>query len=477
MDDMNYSDNLGRAPVADNANVFNPVVLYLVTFICFGSFIAIAQLRHWDWIPGHVTPFYAMFDPRRPNIYFLLAAAYGAFCIVALRCALKEPLGIRMGYLVCILIICGTALHVVIAMMDGGPAAVAAPYSRWGYEYFGDVPWVRNPVQFLRDYVRLMPHLSMHSRVHPPGPVLMLWFISLFAGDSPLAVSIGSVALSNVSIVPIYFFARQLFGQRAALYSVLLYFVAPTVVMFSATSADTLFTLFTASSLCFFAIAMERSSRLSAALAGLSFALTLLMSFNLAVLSLFFAVVGVRYVMRRETRARTIQCFGAMVFGFLLFYAIVCIGTQYDVITCFLTASRQLKTDLMNQDLFTPRAPYITWRFGTPIAVLFFAGIPAAGLFVVWLKRCIRRDNTGLIVRDPVAYFIGAVATLIAFDLLYFGRGEGERAWVFLLPLIIVPAGAMIARFTRKPGAVILWTVAVTIVQTFVMEALLFTYW
>jgi len=204
--------------------------------------------------------------------------------------------------------------------------------------------------------------------------------------------------------------------------------------------------------------------------------LAILMSFNLAVLGLFFAVVGVKYLMNRNKRARTFRCLAIMAGAFILFY-LLAFAVGYNVFDCFAKASAQLRTDVINQDLYTPRAPYIIWRFGTPIAVLFFAGIPAAGLFALWIRRGISRVKPLSTVRDGAAYYFGFLATLIAFDLLYFGRGEGERAWVFLLPFIIAPAGALIARRTARPDAVLLWTLGVTFVQTFVMEALLFTYW
>jgi hypothetical protein len=455
---------------------FNPAAVYIVAFVCFAAFLVLSNGLGWDWIPGHVTPFYAMFHGQAPNLFFLFPVVFAALFIALLVLVFRGTMRVRPGYLLCILVMCGTVLHLLVAMMDGGPEAISVTFTRWGYEYFGDVPAVRNPIQFLRDYVELMPHLSMHSRVHPPGPVLMLWFITLFTGRDPLAASIGSIAVSNLTIVPLYYFARRVFDDKTALYSVLLYLFAPTVVMFTATSVDTFFCLFTAGSFCFFAAAMERDSRLSAALAGLSFALAILMSFNLAVLGLFFAVVGLKYLTHSENRARTFQCLAIMAGAFILFY-LLAFAVGYNVSTCFAKASAQLRTDVINQDLYTPRAPYIIWRIGTPIAVLFFAGIPAAGLFALWTRRGISGHNPLSTVRDSAAYYVGFLATLIAFDLLYFGRGEGERAWVFLLPFIIAPAGALIARRTAKPDAVLLWTLGVTFVQTFVMEALLFTYW
>lgn len=468
----------GRDRPVSRTNIaqFNPAVVYFVAFLCFAAFLAVSNGLGWDWIPDHVTPFYAMFHAQRPNLFFVFPVLFAGVFIAMLGLVFKGALRLRTGYLLCILIMCGTVLHLLVAMMDGGPEAISATFRRWGYEYFGDVPFVLNPIQFLRDYVDLMPHLSMHSRVHPPGPVLVLWFITLFTGRDPLAASIGSVAVSNLTIVPLYYFVRRLFDDKAALYSVLLYLFAPTVVIFTATSVDTFFCLFTAGSLCFFAAAMGRESRLSAALAGLSFAFAILMSFNLAILGLFFAVVGVKYLVNGQNRAKTLQCMAIMAGVFVLFY-VLAFAVGYNVFDCFAKASAQLRTDVINQDLYTPRAPYIIWRFGTPIAVLFFAGIPAAGLFALWIRRTISRISPLSTVGDGAAYYIGFLATLIAFDLLYFGRGEGERAWVFLLPFIIAPASAMLAGRTAKAEAVLLWTLGVTFVQTFVMEALLFTYW
>jgi len=195
---------------------FNPAVVYVVAFLCFGAFLAVANGLRWDWIPDHVTPFYATYYRQPANLFFLFPVLFTALFIAMLALVFKGKLRVRAGYLLCILVMCGTVLHLLVAMMDGGPEAISATFSRWGYEYFGDVPAVRNPLQFLRDYVDLMPHLSMHSRVHPPGPVLMLWFITLFTGRDPLAAAIGSVAVSNLTIVPLYHFVRRVFDDKRA---------------------------------------------------------------------------------------------------------------------------------------------------------------------------------------------------------------------------------------------------------------------
>ncbi|MBI2434691.1 MAG: glycosyltransferase family 39 protein, partial [Candidatus Hydrogenedentes bacterium] len=361
------------------------------------------------------------------------------------------------------------SISMALAMMRGGLGGISQAYARDTYEYVGDIGKTSSIRSLFTRYVEIHDFLSMHAKVHPPGPIALLWFISYFVGRTALALSVATVLLGSLAVFPLYFWARGRFGEPAARTACLLYALVPSIVLFTATSADILFTPLTLATLWIFDRALERSSSRDAVLAGLLYGLLTILSFSLAGIGVYFALVGVWYCLLRRWKAvikTAVIMFSSLAVFHLLLYA----WSGYDSLETFHLAMKQFKLDQHHLDLVTPRLAAWTYRFWNPLAWFFFAGIPVSLLF---LWRLWRPEAS---IRALVVIFL---LTLAAFDCLYFARGEGERSALYIFPFLVLPAAhgldacGRVARSTTP----LMTTLGFLAFQCWLVEAYFYTYW
>ena len=148
-----------------------------------------------------------------------------------------------------------------LASVREGPSGIVAPYERHRDEYIGDIGKGLSIRGFFRDYIKMHPHLSMHSKVHPPGPAALLWLFSMIVfSQEAFPLAIMTIVFGATALIPLYFWAKDMTGSRVALTACSLYVVVPTIVLFTATSADILFMPFTLTTLFLFWRALHRPS-------------------------------------------------------------------------------------------------------------------------------------------------------------------------------------------------------------------------
>ena len=128
-------------------------------------------------------------------------------------------------------------------MMDSGIKSITWPFSMSGEEYFGDAAKLEHPVQFLRDYPKLIEsrHLSRHGSTHPPGAGIFLWGVRKIIGDGLMPASLAAIAVTALTIVPAGLFARRMLSRRATIIFLSIYLLTPNLVLFGATSMDGVF--------------------------------------------------------------------------------------------------------------------------------------------------------------------------------------------------------------------------------------------
>ncbi|HNT88904.1 MAG TPA: glycosyltransferase family 39 protein, partial [Candidatus Hydrogenedentes bacterium] len=355
-----------------------------------------------------------------------------------------------------------------VAMIRGGPAGIAQAYARHTYEYVGDIGAGGSIQELFGRYLRLRPHLSMHARVHPPGPIALLWIFSYVVGREPMALSLATVAFGALAIAPLYWWTRELTDKRTALTCCLLYSVIPAIVLFTATSADILFAPFTLLTLFLFTRAIQRGAVAYALAAGLGYGVMSLLSFSLVGIGAYFALVGLWKLRRAPTAVVTTAA--ATLLAFIAIHAAVRLWSGFDMIACFQACKAQFDADQRHLDLMTPRWPAWTWRIVNPLSWLFFAGIPVSVLFV---KRLLRPDpaRKGL--------FLVCLLTLAALNLLYLARGEGERSALYVFPFLALPAAHLIEAWGRNAKSVtpLVATLAFLAFQCWLIESYFYTYW
>ncbi len=368
-----------------------------------------------------------------------------------------------------------------IAMIRGGPDGISEAYERRDAEFVGDIGLGGSIRGLFSDYEELHQHLSMHGKVHPPGPTALLWIMSYVAGRGPLGLSLATMAFGSLAIIPLYLFARDLGNQRIAFTACLIYAVVPTIVLFTATSANTLFMPFTITTLFLFWRALYQCSAVYAITAGVSYALMSLLSFSLIGVGAFFGIVGLWALTRRHLRFSVVQTAALMLLAFLGFHALVWWWSGFDMIAAFQMAKVHFDFDQAQLQELSPRYPAWAWRILNPLAWFYFAGIPVSLLFI-WR----------LFARLPSAHYFGVsreagtrglyvvfFLTLLALNFLYLGRGEGERSAMHIIPFLVIPAAFAIDHLSRsaRSYAPLAATLAFLAFQCWFTESYFYTYW
>lgn len=404
--------------------------------------------------------------------------ALGVLCLgaTALLVALRklnwfraEPSRRVVGWFLVALVTFAFVFAATIAMLRGGPHGIAQAYERQTYEYIGDIGKTRDIAALFRDYLNVRPHLSMHAKVHPPGPIALLWLLSYAVGQDPLPLSVATMAFGVLALLPLYGWCAQLAGRRAALTCCLLYSLIPGMVLFTATSADILFMPFTLGTLFFFTRALERGSWASALAGGVGYAGMSILSFSLVGIGAYFAVAGLLNLARGKWRETVMTAF-LMLTAFLAVHAALRWTTGFDIIACFHECKAQFDTDQAGLDLLSPRYASWVWKLANPACWFYYAGIPVSVLF---LWRIVRPES------ETKRLFLGFAATLLVLNLLYLARGEGERSAMYVFPFMAVPAAHLLDRLGRDAGsaAPLVASLAFLGFQCWFTESYFYTFW
>ncbi|HIJ66466.1 MAG TPA: hypothetical protein HPP77_11010 [Candidatus Hydrogenedentes bacterium] len=418
-----------------------------------------------------------------------------------------------------------------VAMIRGGPKGITQAYERRKYEYIGDIGKGGSIRGLFRDYEDLHPTLSLHGKAHPPGAIAILWVLSyalgegiltasgvlmalgaaavaavyvgaknrgdpagdparaarrcalfpagalgllwiLFcsSGQEALGLSIATMFFGTLGMLPLFLWANDLGGRRMAVTCCTLYALIPSVVLFTATSGDVLFVPFSITTLLLFWRALHRRSLLYAVAAGVFFGLCSLISFTQLSLGAFFAFVGLLRLKDRATRVAVVQTAAVMILSFLGLHLLVWYWSSFDVFACFRLCKSQFYLDQFHLDQVEPRYPAWVFRFLNPFAWFYFAGIPVSVL-LIWRLARPEKATKGL--------FVCFALTLLAMNLLYLGRGEGERSALYVYPFMVIPAAHLLAKLHRetRSHSPLFSSLAFMAFQCWFTESYFYTYW
>ena len=358
-----------------------------------------------------------------------------------------------------------------VAMIRGGPQGIEQAYQREAYEYVGDIGKTPSIRTLFERYLDIRPYLSMHAKVHPPGPIALLWLLSYGVGRSAMALSLATIFVGGLALVPLYFWSRELTNQRVALTCCLLYALVPSVVLFSATSADILFTPVTLGTLYLFDRSLRRDRPLCAVGAGAGYGVMILLKFSLIGIGAYFAFAGLWFLTKKDRRPAVIWTAVLMLASCVAFQFAVWWWSGFDVIACFQTAKAQFDADQFHLDQLTPRYPGWMWRILNPACWFFFAGIPVSLLFLWRLARPEQDASKPL--------FLAFALTLVVLNLLYLARGEGERSALYIFPFLVLPAAHALDRLCNAARSItpLAATLAFLAFQCWFVESYFYTYW
>lgn len=386
-----------------------------------------------------LAPFFASWGPHvgwvtAPLVVFLAVAALLAPRLCARPAA---PVAFAAASLLLAL-----TTRVALALAGGGGAerlwAVFSTDPEAHREYLPALPALRVGLHtFLDRFAEVAPSLPTHPSGHPPGLLVTADLLGVSSARGLAALTIGLGALA----APLtYALARSLVEETSARIAALLFALAPSALLYGATSADALYATLGVGA----AWALLKRRTLGAAvLAVASF-------FSVALLGAGAWVVATRALKGERRYALLTAAWAAA--GCAAFYGVLHAATGFDPFGTLAAMS-----DAYRMGIASVR-PYSFWVFGAPVAFLVALGLPVAWFTLRALARA-----------EPPAVALAAVVVVSA--VLGFTKAENERIWLFLVPFACVAAAPHVPR--RWVGPVLTALAA----QAVAVELLLRTIW
>lgn len=324
-------------------------------------FISIFFLR-FDW---GILPFYAGLKPPFFSLRMLPAVVIFATGLFLFNRWKDKRFG--SGEL---LVLVGLSFLLNLAVLAVNPSfvtGVTRTFDRKSLEYYGDISEVDH--EYFFHYVEKMPKLSLHGKTHPPLAALFLWILSRI-GLGVFASSVITVLFGSFTLIFVYLISRDLFGEETARWGVGIFWLVPSVVLYSAVSMDVLFMFLCAATVFFFQRSLHDVRY--APLWAVCFSLALFSTFVAGFLLLIFAIwLGLSCFQKNlpSTASRNLVLGGVLI---LIVHLVLYWDLNYNVVEVFFRA-RELNMAMMSG----PQArPYSYWVVGNLIDYFTFLGLP-----------------------------------------------------------------------------------------------------
>jgi 4-amino-4-deoxy-L-arabinose transferase-like glycosyltransferase len=434
----------------------------------------------------HAVPLYAKWDVEL-TLWALPALTVLVLFVVLKRRLLFQPNASTWRLLLiasCCFVVIGISVSMVDGFVDARGQQLPAflePYSRTGLEYYGDVPTVdRLGLEtLLRHYPepRVFSVLSLHARTHPPGGILFLWMTSKLFGHNLVSACLVSICFASLMAVMAYLIAARFYGDRVARCALVLLLLMPNVVMFSATSMDGPFAVLPILSVwLFYKAGMDKTGTgRYGVLMGVAIALSAFMTYATVFVGIFLGVVLVlNSVVSRPTFWRQMRIVLTASGVFAVFYLALFLATRFDLIDAVLASVKYDSVlDATDQTIVLN---YLHRSVANLAAFLVGIGLPVA---VLWLRQ-VRRTVRSLGERTADAVFVTscfASVLIMSFSTLF--TLEVERIWLFMSPLVVIPAAKCVHDWCEEEGSPgpLRWAVVLLASQVLLSEICLNTFW
>lgn len=437
---------------------------------------AIVTLRTETAIRSTAPPWYAWVrlpkvHTRSETVFLVFPAIVYAGWLGVIRRTSAKPLGNTMLLpLACVAVF---AMNVTTALTDGSVDAISNPFKWAGSEYFGDVQSVRSVGTFLHGYVGNLYRYSIHTRTHPPGAVLFLYFVSRIIEPGVRTAAWSAVAVTATAVVPFFLLGRRIAGEKVAMIALALYVVTPSLVIYGATSMDGVFLVSLLWSMYFLYRAVDERGIGIAIVAGIVLAISFSLSYvAVCIVALMLVYTTLELTMDRgkfwPVARAVVLCGLVVVAWFAAAYAL----SGFNYFAC-LRASRFY--DHYGMRTFTVSfCRYVDISFCNLIAFLIGVGFAA---IVLWWMQTSRSLKSPRSWSTTDRFNAATVICVLGFSFAGLFTHETERVWLFFIPPALLGAAGWIARTRGGSQWLLEWAMHLMFVQTWLFQLLLFTIW
>lgn len=298
-----------------------------------------------------------------------------------------------------------------------------------------------HPVDWLRQYDDLLRLAPQHATTKPPGPVAFyIAVIRLFGSqNAPIAAAILMALLSAGAVAETYSAMRRIAGPAVGFQAATLLALAPSMTLLFL-YLDTIYPILSCAMVgLWFAVLEEGNIRESVAFGLVLFATTMT-SYTLLVIGIPLAGMTLTHLLRGGSLRRVTRLVGIALATPFCAYVVLWLSTGFNPISAFRTA-----LEMQYRYLPLLHRPYPRT---IPFDLLdFFLGagwIPVM-LAILWLATRLRKE--ALLVRSTALW---CVVTPLIVALTGLIQAETARVWIFMLPLLLLPASLELSRWTLR---------------------------
>lgn len=418
-------------------------------------------------IGPQTAPLYATFRTNF-SLWVIPAIIILAAYLIVFWKFLEYRVSLRVLFPVCILFF--VLIDISVAMIDGGLVAIKEPYTR-KIEYYADVPKVEGIRPFLGNYVEIFGTLSGHTRTHPPGGVLFLYIVSRILGRSLLTAAFATVLFTSVTVIPVYLLAKELYGSRVARYALGLFLITPNMVLYTAVGMDGPFSVFPILSIYLFYKALSARSVPYSVLTGIALGFAMLMNYTTVIIGVFIIIINaITFRMDREKFKNTLKASFIALGAFVLFYLIIYIWARFSLLSALLASYKKDESGMGTG--YESIARYFNISIADLFAFLIGVGLP---LTAAWLNEVVSEIRKIIRFKRADIYVLAGLLTLLVASFSTLFTLEVERIWIFMTPLIVIPAARYLSAAYHK------WMfyamACLLCVNILIYEIFLYTYW
>jgi hypothetical protein len=348
-------------------------------------------------------------------------------------------------------------LALAVAALTSGPQEWAAPFNYAG-EYPAGAGRVGAIPTFLGEFPARLPDLPSHATAHPAG-AMVLYALVERVWPGLTAAALATVALGSLGAVAAGGLARDELGERGGRLALVLWVLSPGVLLYLATSADAVFAAVLGAAAL---VAHRGLVRRSAAwtVAGGVLLWTASMLTYTAVLLLVFLGVRAAGLLAGER-------------GWVLRWAAATSAVVLGLAACLWLATGYYPLSAVQASHHAYQAApgsagrsLVQWLPGDLLAFGGMLGVPLLAALAARTVAVVRE-------RAWTSLDAAALATLLAAASWGFTKGEVERIFQFLVPLVLVPvARQLLAWRVRVPVVATLLAA-----QTLLVQVLFATRW
>jgi hypothetical protein len=312
-------------------------------------------------------------------------------------------------------------------------------------------------VSTVREFDRLLRFFPLHARTKPLLPVAgYLLLLRTFGPWTPIAAAALIALLTAGSIASVFGATRRIAGDEAAVIACCLFALMPALALFFP-QLDVLYPLFTCGVLATWPRAVQGSRRDAAAFGLVVFVMTMT-SYSLLVLGAFCVLLALFEAARAQSlRNVVIACaIGAAVT--VAGYLVLSVATGYRAVRSFVAA-------LAQQQQILPHL-HRTYPLTIPFDLLDFALGAGWAPILAALFFVTRRERPAITAACLLTPLIVALSGLL--------QAETARVWIFLLPLVALPAAMEMTKL--RPAGRVLVLASMILVSTALYTNMRFTW-